>query len=84
MFVRNICLKFFCDAKLITPLFIFLMFLFEMKTAFLYQYILKLYTFEYGYLVWLHIKEGKRQRRERVADEQPLSYKPPLMQCEET
>ena len=31
-----------------------------------------------------YIKERKRQRRQRVADEQPLSYKPPLMRCEET
>ena len=34
-----------------------------MKTAFLYRYILELSTFEYGCLVGLHIKEGKRQRQ---------------------
>ena len=40
-------------------------------TPFIYQKILKLYTFEYDRLVGLHIKEGKKQRRGRGTDEQP-------------
>ena len=35
-----------------------------MKTAFLYLYIPELSTFEYDYLMGLHIKEGKRQKQE--------------------
>ena len=53
-----------------------------MKTAYLYQNILKLTTFESGCLVGLHIKEGKNQRWGGGTDEQP--GKPPLIRCEET
>ena len=46
---------------------------------------LELPHFEYGCLVKLQIKEGNRQRQRGGGnDEQPLSDKPPLMQCEET
>ena len=60
----NVYLKFLCDAKLITPLFIFLMFLdkIENENIFLYLYILELSSFEYDCLVELHVKKGKRQR----------------------
>ena len=34
-----------------------------MKTVFLYRYMLKLSTFEYGCLLGLHIKEEKRERQ---------------------
>ena len=36
-----------------------------MKIAFLYRYILELSTFEYDYLMGLHMKEWKRQNQSR-------------------
>ena len=58
---------------------------FEVKTGFLYRCTLELPHFEYGCLVGLHIKEGKRQMQGGGGtDDQPLSDKPPLIQCGET
>ena len=46
---------------------------------------MELATFEYGCLVGLHIKDGKRQRwGGGVTDEQPLSDKLPLILYGET
>ena len=53
-----------------------------MKTAFLYEKILKQSTFEYGCLMGLHIKEGQKQRRGGDTDEQPGN--PPLIRYGET
>ena len=49
-----------------------------MKTGLLYQYILELFTFEYDFFVWLHIKEERGRDGEWGTDEQPLSNMPPL------
>ena len=52
-----------------------------MKTGF-QDFFPELSTFEYGCLVDLHIKEGKKQRLGgEGTDEQPLSDKPPLIRC---
>ena len=51
------------EIDIATFYFLIFQYKFEVKTAFLYQYILKLFTFECGCLVGLHIKEGKRQKR---------------------
>ena len=48
-----------------------------MKTVFPNQNMLKLSTFEYGCLVGLHIKEGRKQRRGGDTDEE--AGKPPLI-----
>ena len=54
-----------------------------MKTTFLYQYILELSIFECYFLVELHIKEGKRQRRgSGGTDEEPFADKLPLIHVE--
>ena len=54
-----------------------------MKTAFLYQYILELSILECYFLVELHIKEGKRQKRgSGDIDEEPFADKLPLIHVE--
>ena len=54
------------------------------RTRFLHRCILELSTLEYGYLVVVHMKEGKRQRRVGGTDEQLFPDKPPLIRCGET
>ena len=80
----NVSLKFLCDAKLITSLFYFWYIIVPVKTTFLYLYILKLRTFEYGCLVLLHTRRWKDRGRVGRTDEQPLSDKPTLIRCEGT
>ena len=59
---------------------------FEQRNLCVYVHVLELSTFEYGCLVGLHIKEGKKQRCGwgGDTDEQFFSDKPPLIQCGET
>ena len=93
MFIKNkhsnVCLKFLCDAKLITPLFIFLIFL--VKSWSENSISIPIGQGNIYFWIWLfggaaYLGQGQEEVRGRGGDtdEQTLSDKQPLIRCGET